>query len=103
MNRFLRFVRRIFKKKTKVEDEKETKDPVVDDDEFKIQEWKDIDRIMVDFFLRRGYDYHTKRQVVKMGNLYPDLSEFMPPTMNNVWQRNIVKQYPLLKSSFENY
>ena len=90
MNRLVKFFRRLFGCEKKSDKKmKELK--------------KDIEQIMVTFYLRRGYDYHTRQPAVKMGNLYPDLSEFIPSTMNCAWQGKLVKQYPCLKSSFENY
>ena len=88
MNRFVKFLRRLFGSEKKTDQ--------------KMKELKKIDQIMVEFYLRRGYDYHTRQPVVKMGNLYPELSEFIPPTMNSAWQGKLVKQYPCLKSSFKN-
>ena len=49
------------------------------------------------FFERRGYEFFTRTTMVKMGDLYPDLQEFVPPTNNRVWQRRMVEMYPSLQ------
>ena len=49
------------------------------------------------FFERREYEFFTRTPLVKMGDLYPDLEEFLPPTNNRVWQRRMVEMYPSLQ------
>ena len=49
------------------------------------------------FFERRGYEFFTRTPLLKMGDLYPDLDEFVPPTNNRVWQRRMVEMYPSLQ------
>ena len=49
------------------------------------------------FFERRGYEFFTRTTMVKMGDLYPDLQEFVPPTSNRAWQRRMVEMYPSLQ------
>ena len=49
------------------------------------------------FFERRGYEFFTRTTMVKMGDLYPDLQEFVPPTSNQAWQRRMVEMYPSLQ------
>ena len=49
------------------------------------------------FFERRGYEFFTRTPLLKMGDLYPDLEEFVPPTNNWVWQRRMVQMYPSLQ------
>ena len=39
-------------------------------------------RALCQFFERRGYEFYTRTPMVKMGDLYPDLKEFMSPTEN---------------------
>ena len=49
------------------------------------------------FFERRGYEFFTRTLMVKMGDLYPDLDEFVPPTNNRVWQKKMAQMYPSLQ------
>ena len=49
------------------------------------------------FFERRGYEFFTRTPMVKMGDLYPDLDEFVPPTNNRLWQKKMVQMYPSLQ------
>ena len=49
------------------------------------------------FFERRGYEFFTRTPMVKMGDVYPDLQEFVPPTSNRAWQRRMVEMYPSLQ------
>ena len=49
------------------------------------------------FFERRGYEFFTRTTMVKMGDLYPNLDEFVPPTNNRTWQRGMVEMYPSLQ------
>ena len=49
------------------------------------------------FFERRGYEFYTRTPMVKMGDIYPDLREFMPPTENRAWQRKVAQLYPSLR------
>ena len=49
------------------------------------------------FFERRGYEFFTRTPLLKMGDLYPDLQEFVPPTNNLVWQRRMMEMYPSLQ------
>ena len=49
------------------------------------------------FFERRGYEFFTRTPILKMGDLYPDLDEFVPPTNNRVWQKKMVQMYPSLR------
>ena len=51
-------------------------------------------KALCEFFERRGYEFYTRTPMVKMGGLYPDLREFMPPTGNRSWQRKVVQLYP---------
>ena len=48
-------------------------------------------------FERKGYEFFTRTPLVKMGDPYPDLEEFVPPTNNWVWQRRMVEMYPSLQ------
>ena len=48
-------------------------------------------------FERRGYEFFTRTPLLKMGDLYPDLDEFVPPTNNRAWQRRMVEMYPSLQ------
>ena len=54
-------------------------------------------KVLCEFFERRGYEFYTRTPMVKMGDLYPDLKEFMPPTENRAWRRKVAKLYPSLQ------
>ena len=49
------------------------------------------------FFERRGYEFFTRTPMVKMGDLYPDLEQFVPPTSNRAWQKKMMEMYPSLQ------
>ena len=49
------------------------------------------------FFERRGYEFFTRTPLLKMGDLYSDLEEFVPPTNNRLWQRRVMQMYPSLQ------
>ena len=53
--------------------------------------------VLYQFFERRGYEFYTHTQMVKVEDLYPDLKDFMPPTENRAWQRKVTKLYPSLR------
>ena len=48
------------------------------------------------FFERRGYEFFTRKPMVKMGDLYPDLEQFVPPTSNRAWKKKMMEMYPSL-------
>ena len=54
-------------------------------------------KALCEFFERRGYEFYTRTPMVKMGGIYPDFKEFMPPTENRAWQRKVAKLYPSLR------
>ena len=60
------------------------------------QERTQIRTMLCSFFERRGYEFYTRTPMVKMGTLYPDLSEFVPPTANRAWQEKLKQLYPSL-------
>ena len=54
-------------------------------------------KALCEFFERRGYEFYTSTQMVKMGDMYPNLEDFMPPTENRAWRRKVAKLYPSLQ------
>ena len=52
---------------------------------------------LCEFFERRGYEFFTRTPMVKMGDLYPDLKDFIPPTENRSWQKKMAQLYPSLQ------
>ena len=48
-------------------------------------------RALCQFLERRGYEFFTRTPMVKMGDQYPDLWEFIPPTENRAWQKKMIK------------
>ena len=54
-------------------------------------------RALYEFFERRGNEFYTRTAILKIGDLYPDLLEFIPPTKNQSWQKKMVRLYPSLQ------
>ena len=50
-----------------------------------------------EFFDRWRYEFYTRNPMVQIGNMYPDLREFIPPTENRVLARKLAKLYPSLR------
>ena len=91
MKSFVKFLRRLFCKSK----QRSNDDRIREEEELVEEEVKNHRRkALCAFFERRGYEYYTRTPIVKMGNIYPDLSEFMPPTENVAWKAKLQQLYP---------
>ena len=90
MKSFVKFLRRLFCKSK----QRSNDDRIRGEEELVEEERKERRKALCAFFERRGYEFYTRTPIVKMGNLYPDLSEFMPPTENVALKAKLHQLYP---------